>query len=87
MLHFVVEYLRGTASILSCFLDYLHSHTHFQCLEEGLEIVLLFLIVQALDSLCVLNMREDQESFGNQLFNVYLYLKLKLEEASFQLYH
>lgn len=70
MLHFVVENLRETASISSCFLDYLVSHTQSHCLEEVLEIVLSFLIVRAVDSLCVLNVREDQTSFGNQLFNV-----------------
>ena len=43
---------------------------HWLCLEEGLEVVLSFLIARSVDSLCVLNMREDQESFGNQLFNV-----------------
>jgi len=66
VVHFVVEYVRETASISSCFLVYLLSHTQSHCLEEGLEIVLSFLIVQAVDS----NMREDQEPFGNQLFNV-----------------
>jgi hypothetical protein len=72
VLQFVVDYLRETASISSCFVDYLHGHTQSQCLEEGLEIVLLFVIVRAVDSLCVSNMREDQESFGNQIFNVIL---------------
>lgn len=70
MLHFVVEYLRETASMLLCFPYYLLSHTQSQCLEEGLEIVLSFLIVRAVDSPCVLNMREHQASFGNQMFNV-----------------
>jgi len=68
VLHFVVEYLRETTSISSCFLDYLLSHSESHCLEDGLESVLPFLNVRAVDSP---NMGEDQECFGNQLFNVY----------------
>jgi len=41
-------------------LDYHLSHTQSQCLEEGLEIVLPFFTVRAVDSLCVSNMGEDQ---------------------------
>lgn len=65
-----MEYLREIASISLCFLDYVLGVPSLSFLEEGLEIVLPFLIVRAVDSLCVSNMGEDQECFGNQLVNV-----------------